>query len=775
MFKRISAALAILLRGVPEQPKPPVVESLDPLAVLHRTRRSRTGSLEADEPISLRSAMDDVIKVEREAAGKFAHDAAVSRKDFVGDSTGPKTPGNGQFGIPESLQNWYISQSFIGWQSCAIIAQHWLIDKACSRAGEDAVRHGWDLNIVRQNAEGATKDPDAVGGEEQGGLEAGEADDEVIDRIKEIDTDFKIKKHCSNLAKFTNVFGIRIAIYEVDYDDPKAYEKPFNLDGVKKGSYRGIRQVDPYWTAPILDSEAAADPTSLRFYVPTWWVIGGRRYHYTHLHISLGPEVSDILKPQYYYGGLPLTQRIYERVYAAERTANEAPLLAMSKRTTALHVDLKKVAANQTEFENRLSQWIAYRDNHCVKVLGIEEQMEESDTSLTDFDSVIMGQYQLVASIAGVPATKLLETSPKGFNATGEFEEKSYHESLETIQSDDYDPFLTRHYELLCKSEGYDFRVEIAWNPTDAKTAEQQAEINLKKAQTGETLINGGAISPDEERRRVREDKNSGYSSICDNEEASTEFADAGGEEPPPGGGEGSQPNQEDEHLFGSASGMAPAAKSSDEVVTALSGLLAQLKSLKKSPGSLPRGLVRPSVRKTAKPKVVPTVKSELRGDRGKADEADLAKKPWGGYTVAIENPAGSYRSGHSQDGKQWSSQMPADYGYLIGTKGADGHGIDVFMGPVDGAIHVYIVNQNNPSTGAFDEHKVMIGYNSVEDAEAIYHSAYSQDWKGFGDIHQVHRSDFRDWVASGNTSLPYTSDWRVEGQTANSHEPIIK
>ena len=63
-----------------------------------------------------------------------------------------------------------------------------------------------------------------------------------------------------------------------------------------------------------------------------------------------------------------------------------------------------------------------------------------------------MTQYQLVAAAAGVPATKLLGTSPKGFNATGEFEESSYGEELESIQQHDLSPLVNRHHLLLIRS-----------------------------------------------------------------------------------------------------------------------------------------------------------------------------------------------------------------------------------------------------------------------------------------------------------------------------------
>ena len=77
---------------------------------------------------------------------------------------------------------------------------------------------------------------------------------------------------------------------------------------------------------------ANMSPDSLTFYEPQYWRVGGKRIHKSHLWISRGDEVADILKPSYLYGGVPVVQQIFERVYAAERTANEAPILALTKR-----------------------------------------------------------------------------------------------------------------------------------------------------------------------------------------------------------------------------------------------------------------------------------------------------------------------------------------------------------------------------------------------------------------------------------------------------------
>ena len=181
---------------------------------------------------------------------------------------------------------------------------------------------------------------------------------------------------------------------------------------------------------------------------------------------------------------------------------------------------MTQAAANPTATVKRLQEFTNYRDNFGVKTLGLDDEMMQFDTSLTDLDAVIMTQYQLVAAAANVPSVKLLGTPPKGFNATGEFEEANYHEELEGIQAHDLTPFIARHHLLLVRSEiapefGIQpFTLKITWNELDAMTTEEQAELNKRKAETGQLLITSGAIDGEEERNRLMTDPKSGYTGL---------------------------------------------------------------------------------------------------------------------------------------------------------------------------------------------------------------------------------------------------------------------
>ena len=436
----------------------------------------------------------DELNVYTEAQG--AMDSAVVATN-IQQAKAFNSVGFFQNSLNEAQFLYFASKGFIGYQNCALIAQHWLIDKACAIAAKDAVRNGYEITVN----------------------DGQEIDSEILDFIAQRDKEIGIKAQCVELENMGRVFGIRIAIFKVNSTDPLYYEKPFNPDGVTPGSYKGITQIDPYWITPLFDAESAADPASLHFYEPTWWQVNGIRYHRTHLVIMRNGELADIMKPTYLYGGIPVPQKIAERVFAAERTANEAPQLAMSKRLIAVFTDLAQAQANAETFEQRMAWWTSMMNNFGVKILGQGDKLEQHDISLADVDDVIMTQFQLVAAAANVPVTKLLGTTPKGFNATGEYDETSYHEEVESVQEHHLTPLVERHHLLLMRSEvipkfGIKFSTSIKWNPVDVPTAKEQAEINAIKADTDAKLVQAGAIDGFDIRQRIITDKESNYNGI---------------------------------------------------------------------------------------------------------------------------------------------------------------------------------------------------------------------------------------------------------------------
>lgn len=150
-----------------------------------------------------------------------------------------------------------------------------------------------------------------------------------------------------------------------------------------------------------------------------------------------------------------------------------------------------------------------------------------------------------------------------------------------------------------------------------------------------------------------------------------------------------------------------------------------------------------------------------------------------GTFNVTIEQPKGSVRSGVDADGKKWETEMQNTYGYIRGTEGVDGDHIDVFLSDdIDGwdGNKVFVVDQRN-ADGSFDEHKVMLGFNDINDAEAAYMSNYEEGWQGLGAITGVSIEEFEKWIASSHRKTKAFAEYKsvktTEGQNASADKDL--
>lgn len=133
------------------------------------------------------------------------------------------------------------------------------------------------------------------------------------------------------------------------------------------------------------------------------------------------------------------------------------------------------------------------------------------------------------------------------------------------------------------------------------------------------------------------------------------------------------------------------------------------------------------------------------------------------GFDFSIENPRHSRRYW----GKKPSefTLMTADYGYIKRTLGRDGDQIDVFLSPTYRTASVVHVVDQLDQHGKFDEHKCMIGWNTLDDAKKAYLSNYAPNWTGCGAITSMTMDDFKHWIKHGKKSSPVSPVVNVAGK----------
>jgi hypothetical protein len=115
----------------------------------------------------------------------------------------------------------------------------------------------------------------------------------------------------------------------------------------------------------------------------------------------------------------------------------------------------------------------------------------------------------------------------------------------------------------------------------------------------------------------------------------------------------------------------------------------------------------------------------------------DFNKVSYRGLPITIEYEKGTIRSG-DREGNPWQQEMFHHYGYFEGIMGADGKELDVYYNPDGKSDKIFRIIQLDTLTKEFDEYKIMIGFDTIEDAKQGYLVHYPDEWIGFGGIEEI-------------------------------------
>ncbi len=154
-----------------------------------------------------------------------------------------------------------------------------------------------------------------------------------------------------------------------------------------------------------------------------------------------------------------------------------------------------------------------------------------------------------------------------------------------------------------------------------------------------------------------------------------------------------------------------------------------------------------------------------------KIEEDKLGMKRMFGENIVVnvENQAGTERVGIKPNGEEWRSKMKYDYGFISCVKGEDGEGLDVYLGPNQEAKNVYIVHQNDPKTGEYDEDKVMLGFDNEKQAKKAYLEHYDSP-NFFGSITQKTFKEFERLVECCTPDTKAELSWNIKDKRKKTH-----
>jgi len=165
--------------------------------------------------------------------------------------------------------------------------------------------------------------------------------------------------------------------------------------------------------------------------------------------------------------------------------------------------------------------------------------------------------------------------------------------------------------------------------------------------------------------------------------------------------------------------------------------------------------------------------------EQAQADNYRMAHVVVGGLPITIETPKHYFRYGKDRDGSRWHVRMPADYGYIKGSKPErDDESVDVYLGDDSHKatdLPVWVIDQVHAHNGQFDENKCMIGFPNAMTARKTYDAGFS-DGKGpqrTGAVTRMTWDEFRWWVKNGNHKQPVAYHFVAKSALRhNEHSP---
>lgn len=540
-----------------------------------------------------------------------------------------------------------------------------------------------------------------------------------IEQIEESIITLGVWSSVKETIQWARLYGGAIAVMMVD--GQKA-ETPLRIETVGKGQFRGLLVLDRWMVEPSLNdlvTEMGPDVGLPKYYYVTADApaLPRMKIHHSRCIRLVGIQLPYWQRVTENLWGLSVIERLYDRMVAFDSATTGAAQLVYKCYLRTLKVkNLREVVAAGGDIMNGLvSQFDLmrrYQGIEGITLIDGEDEFGATEHSAFGGLSDVLAQFgQQLSGALQIPLVRLFGQSPAGFSS-GDNDVRLYYDGINANQNKDLKVGITKVYRMTAQSEGinvpdgFGIRFNPLWQLQDA----EKADIATTVVDAVVKASDAGLLSDKAAMQELRQ--SSSVTGIFSN--ITEEDINSADDEPVP---------------------------AAEEVVGAGLPGMGQEQKAEEGDGGLP-----------AAKKEKPT-KDQLQG----AVATIAAIGHYHDLQIVIENPKGSMRYG-GEGAQAWQVVMPADYGYIRCTRGADEEQVDCYVGPDPSSPLVFIIDQNHLDTGEFDEHKVMLGFSSSIEARNCYAAGYTDGrvLERFRGCTCLSVEALKLWLATADLSLPF-------------------
>ncbi len=405
--------------------------------------------------------------------------------------------------------------AFIGYGALAGLAQNGLIRAGVSMRADEMTRK-WGEFVTSGN-------------------DGNDENSDILKRLKQDSTAFKIKALFNKVSNYCGYFGGCLVFVDTG-EDAKELVNPLRLTAqtFKPGSLRGFKLIEPYLVTPGVYN--SYNPLANDYYKPSVWYIQGVPVHESRLLYFTENELPSLLKPAYNFFGLPLAQKVLDAVAHYTSSRESAARLLKKYSITVLKTDMS--AALSGDFDTNLMRRVDYftqmRDNDGTAIIDKEmEDLVVMTTSLAGVVDIVRQAMEYVAAMFNEPVTKMWGLSPNGFN-TGDADLKNHYDNIASLQEKMFQTQMDRIVRILQMNAFGEINdnIEFKFIPLNEEDTALKVANNKVKAETDALLLANNVVSPEEVRQKLIDDNESGYNGLTPNDIPDIDPNELGGLEP---------------------------------------------------------------------------------------------------------------------------------------------------------------------------------------------------------------------------------------------------
>ena len=329
----------------------------------------------------------------------------------------------------------------------------------------------------------------------------------------------KVQELFRDADKWDSQFGRAQLFVRMKDASPEEVQTPLFLDPrkIRQGSLEGFSLVDPMTTYPFHYN--ALNPMAEDYYKPTSWYVMSQRVHASRLLNFISRPVPPILRPAYNFGGVPLAQMAMPTVNNWLVTRDNVNKIIQNYRTTAFGTDMGDAlgGGRGSQMLDRAKLFVLQRDNQGLFLYDKnKEDLKELNTSLAGLDKLQAQAQEHMSAVCNMPLVVLLGITPTGLNASSEGEIAVFYDFIASRQETLHRPNLEHVIKLIQLSELGDIDEDIDFDFVPLKQLDDEAKARIRKstADADAQYVAMGSVDPEEARKRLANDPDSGYSNL---------------------------------------------------------------------------------------------------------------------------------------------------------------------------------------------------------------------------------------------------------------------